>query len=155
VSEAARRAGPEVGPEAPPGALPDLAEARGWVGLELDDAEGRAVGRIEAVYADAEGGAPVWLLVATGPRRRGFLGLGRRDPRTVVVPLRECAAMPGRAWTAEALEALREAPTVDPARPLLREHEAAICAHYGIGERVGRHAEIANRVEGSVTAQPG
>jgi hypothetical protein len=49
---------------------------------------------------------------------------------------------------------MRDAPTVDPTRPLLREHELAICVHYGIGERVGRAAEVAGRPEGSVSAQP-
>ena len=134
--------------------LPDLAEARGWVGLELDDVDGRPVGRIEGVYADSEGGEPVWLVVAVGSSRRGWLGFGRRSTRTVVVPLRECAAMPGRAWTAQGGEAVRSAPAVDPTRPLLREHEAAICAHYGIGEPIGRRAEIAARAAGSLTAQP-
>ena len=43
---------------------------------------------------------------------------------------------------------------VDPTRPLLREHELAICAHYGIGERVGRAAEVAGRGDGEVTAVP-
>jgi len=143
----------EVGAEVP-GAAPSLEQARGWVGLELDDAEGRAAGRIEGVYADAESGAPVWLLVAVGRARRGFLGIGRRDPRWVVAPLRECAAMPGRAWTAQPLEAVRGAPAVDPSRPLLREHEAAICAHYGIGEAAGRQAELASRPEGAATARP-
>ena len=51
-------------------------------------------------------------------------------------------------------ETLREAPAVDPSRPLLREHELAICAHYGIGEGVGRAAEVAERDEGALTAKP-
>jgi len=138
-----------------PAAAPlSLEEARGWVGLELDDVEGRAAGRIEAVYADAESGAPVWLLVAVGRGRRGFLGIGRRDPTAVVVPLRECAAMPGRAWTAQPLGAVRGAPAVDASRPLLREHEAAICEHYGIGAAAGRRAELAPRADGAITARP-
>jgi hypothetical protein len=62
--------------------------------------------------------------------------------------------MPGRVWTAQAAQALRGAPAVDPTRPLLREHETAICGHYGIGESVGRHSEVAGRAEGSATAQP-
>ena len=70
------------------------------------------------------------------------------------MPVRECAAAAGRVWTAQERGALSAAPAVDPARPLLREHEIAICAHYGIGERIGRQAEIAGRAEGSVTAQP-
>jgi hypothetical protein len=131
--------------EAPAGAPPSLDDVLGWTGFELDDVGGKAVGRVEGVYADAEAGGPVWLAVTTG-RRRGA--------KTIVVPLRECAGAPGRVWTAQERATLRDAPAVDPARPLLREHEATICAHYGIGEGVGREAEIAGRAEGSITAQP-
>lgn len=131
--------------EAPAGALPTLTEALEWTGFELDDAAGSGIGRVTGVYVDAESGGPVWLVVATGRRRRA---------KAVVVPLRECAAMPGRVWTAQGRDAMRGAPAVDPSRPLLREHEAAICSHYGIGERVGRHAEVGGRAEGSVTARP-
>jgi hypothetical protein len=140
--------------EAPEGALPSLAAAAGWRGFELDDADGRPVGRVEGVYADAEGGGPVWLVVALerrGPRR---LALGSRAAKVVVAPLRECAAIAGRAWTAQKSEAMLGAPAVDPTRSLLREHEAAICEHYGIGEQVGRHAEVAARPPGAITAQP-
>jgi hypothetical protein len=127
------------------GAPPSLAEVLGWSGFELDDSGGRPVGQVEGAYADSAAGNPVWLVVATGRRRRA---------RTIVVPLRECAAMPGRVWIAQERDAMLGAPTVDPTRPLLREHETAICAHYGIGERVGRHAEVIARPESSVTAQP-
>lgn len=115
-----------------------------WAGFEVDDADGTRVGRVHGAYADAKGGEPVWLVVA----------LGRRGAKKVVVPMRECAAAAGRVWIAQPREALRDAPAVDPSRPLLREHEAAICAHYGVGEGVGRHAEIAGRQDGEVTAQP-
>ena len=139
--------------DAPAGALPDLAEALSWVGSELDDTGGRGVGRVTGAYADAESGAPVWLAVAvsSGGRGRPF---ARRRAKTIVVPLRECAAMPGRVWTAQGPESILTAPAVDPDRPLLREHETAICSHYGIDRQAGRHAEIARRAAGSVTAQP-
>lgn len=140
--------------EAPAGALPGLAEARGWVGLELDDVDGRRAGRIEGLYADPDNDEPVWLVVAVGARRRRRFGFGRRRAKSIVVPSRECAAMPGCAWAAETLEAMHAAPVVDSTRPLLREHEAAICAHYGIGEAVGRHAQIASRPASAITAQP-
>ncbi len=132
---------------------PTLAETLGWTGFELDEAGGRAVGRVTGAYADPESGSPVWLEIAvsSGGRRLPF---ARRTAKTVLVPLRECAAMPGRVWTAQGRDAVLAAPAVDPTRPLLREHEAAICLHYGIGDRVGRHAEISGRPEGSVTAQP-
>jgi hypothetical protein len=131
------------GSAAPP--LPSLEQARGWIGSALDDAGGGLVGRVEGVYADAADGRPVWLVVRIGRRRRS---------KTVVVPLRECAAMPGRVWAAEAREAIGGAPTVDPMRPLLGEHETAICRHYQIGEGIGRHAEVAGRAADTITAQP-
>lgn len=139
--------------DAAAGGLPDLAETLNWIGSALDDAGGRTVGRVTGAYADAESGVPAWLTVAvsSGGWRLPF---ARRRAKTVVVPLRECAAMPGRVWTAQGREALRAAPAVDPARPLLREHEIALCSYYGIGERVGRCAEVVHRAEGSLTAQP-
>jgi hypothetical protein len=125
-------------------ALPGAEQASGWIGLDVDDVEARRVGRVHSVYADAETAAPVWLIVA----------LGRRGARKVAVAVRECAGGGGRVWTAQARESRAEAPAVDPARPLLREHELAICAHYGVAESGGRAAEVAGRPAGSVTAKP-
>jgi hypothetical protein len=139
--------------EAPPAGPPDLGEVGHWIGSGLDDAAGKAVGQVTGAYADADDGRPVWLVVSVaGGRRR--LPFGRRAAKAVAVPLRECAAMPGRVWTAQARQAVRDAPSVDPTRSLLREHELTICLHYGIGEPVGRHAEVANRAKGSISAQP-
>jgi len=139
--------------EAPPATLPDLVEARAWVGSELDDAAGKAVGRVTGIYADAESGRPVWLVLAVGGARRR-LPFGRRGAKAIAVPLRECAAMPGRVWTAQEGQAMRNAPSVDPTRSLLREHELTICLHYGIGESVGRHAEVVSRPAGAITGHP-
>jgi hypothetical protein len=123
---------------------PGLEQVSGWVGFDVDDVDGRHVGRVHSVYADAGGAAAAWLVVA----------LGRRGARKVAIAVRECAGGGGRVWTAQPREALGEAPAVDPARPLLREHELAICAHYGVGESNGRAAEVAGRARGSVTAKP-
>lgn len=127
------------------GAPPAFAEAIEWLGMEIDDAGGSRVGRVHGVFADARSGEPAWLIVA----------LGRCGRKKVPVPARDCAAMVDRVWTADGRREIGHAPTVDPARPLLREHELAICSHYGIGERVGRAAELAGRPEGTVTARPG
>jgi hypothetical protein len=132
-------------------ALPSLGEATSWHGFEVDDVAGARIGRVHGVFADALGGEPAWLIVAL---RRRFSLLGRRATSLVVLPLRDCAGAGGRAWTAHAGDVIRTAPTVDPTRPLLRKHELAICAHYGVGERVGRAAEVLGRPEGAVTAQP-
>jgi PRC-barrel domain len=127
---------------APP---PSAGELGGWMGCSVDDIGGSRVGQVHGFFFDADGGEPTWLVVKLG-RRRGSL---------VAVPLRDCAAGGSRAWVAHERNAIRSAPVVDPSRPLLREHELTICAHFGIGEQIGRAAEVARRAEGSITSQPG
>lgn len=122
-------------------------EARSWLGDDVDDRDGRTVGFAHGFFVDAASGAPAWLVVRSKRRRLGS--------SHVVVPVADSAAGSGRVWVAHGREAIRSSPIVDPSRPLLREHELTICAHYGIGQRVGRAAEVARRVEGSVTSQPG
>ncbi|HEX9968447.1 MAG TPA: hypothetical protein VGB06_10945 [Solirubrobacterales bacterium] len=122
-----------------------------WLGWHLDDYGGARAGRVRGLFADADSGEPAWL-IAELARRLPLLR--RRGSRLVAVPLRDCAGGGGRVWTAHGRDDLRRAPTVDPTRPLLREHELTICAHYGIGEAVGRAAEVRERPLGGVTAKP-
>jgi hypothetical protein len=126
-------------------AMPSLAEATRWIGAELTELDGAAVGKVEGLFVDDASGEPAWLIASLG-RRRGA--------RVVAVPLGGCAGAAFGVWTAFAGQALASAPVVDPSRPLLREHELTICSHFGIGERVGRAAEVAGRPEGAVTAGP-
>ena len=123
---------------------PSLEEARNWIGYQVDDEGGTGAGRVSGLFADATGNAPTWLIVKQG----------RFGSTLVVVPLRDCAAGAGRVWVAHERAKIRSSPVVDPTRPLLREHELTICAHYGAGESVGRAAEVAGRDEGAVTSQP-
>jgi hypothetical protein len=127
-------------------AMPSLAEAMRWVGAELTAIDGAAVGVVDGFFVDSDGGEPVWLIARVGRRRR--------QAKLVAVPLRECAGAAFGVWVAEDAEALSTAPVVDPTRPLRREHELTICSHFGIGERVGRAAEVVGRPEGAVTASP-
>jgi len=117
---------------------------RTWIGYAVDDIGGAAVGQVHGLFVDAESGEPSWLIVRQG-RVRGSL---------VAVPLRDCAAASGRIWIAHERDPIRSAPVVDSTRPLLREHELTIGAHFGIGEGVGRPAEVASRPEGEITSQP-
>jgi len=130
--------------EVSPSPLPSLSEVRKLVGHPVDDIGGAAVGQVHGFFVDAGGGDPTWLIARQG-RLRGTL---------VAIPLRDCAGGGGRVWVAHGADTISSAPVVDPARPLLREHELTICAHYGIGERAGRAAEVVSRSEGSVTSQP-
>lgn len=116
----------------------------GWAGHTVDDLGGAEVGRVRGLFLDAASGDPSWLIVRQG-RFKGTL---------VAVPLLDCAAAAGRVWIAHDRRTIAAAPVVDPTRPLLREHELTICAHFGIGEGVGRAAEVAPRAEGSITSQP-
>jgi PRC-barrel domain len=125
--------------------LPSLAEARDWIGFDVDEIGGKRIGAVHGVYVDAESGAPTWLIARLGRRRRA---------KPVAVPVSNCGGAAGRVWVASEGKALAGAPAVDPTRPLLREHELAICAHYGIGERVGRAAEVLGRSEGDITSRP-
>jgi PRC-barrel domain len=131
-------------PEPTVAAMPSLGEVTEWVGCQVDDVRGTGAGQVHGFFVDADSGEPTWVIVKQG-RFGGSL---------VVVPLRDCAAAAGRAWVSHPREAIRSSPVVDPGRPLLREHELTICAHYGIGERVGRAAEVAGRPAASVTSTP-
>lgn len=121
------------------------AEAMSWLGAEVADMGGDSVGQVQGLFVDADSGDPAWLVTRLGRRRRA---------RVVAVPFSNCAGAPFGVWVAQEGDAIRSAPVVDPTRPLRREHELTICAHFGIGEKVGRAAEAAARAEGNVTATP-
>jgi len=127
------------------GVGPSLAEARKWVGAELSEIDGAAVGAVEGFFVDSVSGEPVWLIARVGRRRH---------VRLVAVPLGECAGAAFGVWVAQDAETLSAAPVVDPARPLRREHELTICSHFGIGAMVGRAAAVVGRPEGEITASP-
>jgi hypothetical protein len=122
-----------------------MAEANAWLGAELAELGGDSVGQVEGVFVDADSGEPAWLVARLGRRRRA---------RIVAVPFANCAGASFGVWVAQEGEAIRSAPVVDPTRPLRREHELTICAHFGIGEKVGRAAAVAAREEGDITATP-
>jgi hypothetical protein len=124
---------------------PSAAAAMGWLGAEVADLDGGALGQVQGFYIDAESGEPAWLIARLGRRRR---------TRVVAVPFANCAGAPFGVWVAQEADAIRSAPVVDPTRPLRREHELTICAHFGIGEKAGRAAEVTPRAEGGITATP-
>jgi hypothetical protein len=126
-------------------AKPTAAEAMSWLGAEVAALGGGAVGQVQGFFVDADSGDPAWLIARLGRRRRA---------RVVAVPFANCAGAPFGVWVAQEADAIRSAPVVDPTRPLRREHELTICAHFGIGENVGRAAKVAPRADGDVTAIP-
>jgi hypothetical protein len=127
------------------GRKPTTAEAMGWLGADVAELGGGAIGQVQGLFVDADNGEPAWLIARLGRRRR---------TRIVAIPFANCAGAPFGVWVAQEADAIRSAPVVDPTRPLRREHELTICAHFGIGEKVGRAAEVAAREEGGITATP-
>lgn len=127
------------------GTRASTAEAMGWLGADVTELGGSAIGEVQGLYLDAESGEPAWLIARLGRRRRA---------RVVAIPFSNCAGAPFGVWVGQEADAIRSAPVVDPTRPLRREHELTICAHFGIGEKVGRAAEVADREGGEVTAVP-
>jgi hypothetical protein len=123
----------------------DAAEAMSWLGAEVAELGGDSVGQVQGIFVDADSGEPAWLVARLGRRRRA---------RVVALPFADCAGAPFGVWVAQEGEAIRSAPVVDATRPLRREHELTICAHFGIGEKVGRAAAVAGREEGGITAAP-
>lgn len=128
----------EAGPSPAP-------EAMRWIGADVAELGGDPVGQVQGFYVDAQSGEPAWLIARLGRRRRA---------RVVAVPFSNCAGAPFGVWVAQEADAIRSAPVVDPTRPLRREHELTICAHFGIGEKAGRAATVSSRPSGDVTATP-
>lgn len=126
-------------------AAPSAAEALSWLGADLAELNGGSVGQVQGLYVDADSGEPAWLVARLGRRRR---------TRLVAVPFSNCAGAPFGVWVAQEADAIRSAPVVDPTRPLRREHELTICAHFGIGEKVGRAGAVSGRPGGEITATP-
>lgn len=124
---------------------PSTAEVMSWLGADIAELGGTAVGQVQGLFVDAASGEPAWLVARLGRRRRA---------RVVALPFSSCAGAPFGVWVAQEADAIRSAPVVDPTRPLRREHELTICAHFGIGENVGRAAAVARRPGGDVTATP-
>ena len=124
---------------------PSASEAMSWLGADIAELGGNSVGQVQGLFVDADSGEPAWLIARLGRRRRA---------RVVAVPFANCAGATFGVWVAQEADAIRSAPVVDPTRPLRREHELTICAHFGIGENVGRGAEVAPRTSGDITATP-
>jgi hypothetical protein len=124
--------------------LPTLQQALGWIDDGVEDVGGSGIARVQAIFVDAEGGEPVWVIAKLG-----------RFGKAVAIPIHDCAAVAGRVWVPHERDVVRAAPSVDPEQPFAREHELAICAHYGIHEGHGRAAEVASREPGAITSEPG
>jgi hypothetical protein len=118
-------------------------EASSWIGDRLDEMAGVGVGRVEGLLVDALNGETEWLLV-----RRGRMGT------CCAVPAREAVGAAGHVWAPWKRGTIRSSSEVEPGASLAVAEELALCAHYGIGEGVGRAAELAGRPRSELSARP-
>jgi hypothetical protein len=132
--------------DAPPSGAasrPSSEEARAWVGFTLDEMSGAGIGRVEGVYVDATDRRPEWLLV-----RRGRLG------QCCLVPARVAVGVAGHVWAPWDRATIRTSSEIEPGTPLTVGEELELCAHYGIGEGVGRAAELRGWPRADMSALP-
>jgi hypothetical protein len=112
----------------------DLAGARAFIGLRLEELGGGKVGRVRAVLVDASDGSPTWLVVKLG-----------RIGRLAVVPARFAVAASDRAWAPFPRSWIRGAAEIDPEGGLTASEERRLLAHYGIPPEGERGAALASR----------
>lgn len=113
-----------------------------WRGFGLDDIDGTGIGKVTGFFIDTETNKPAWVLAKLG-----------RFSGEVAIPAHDCAGVAGKVWVPYHRDIIREAPIVDPARPLNREQELLICEYFGLGDSHGRAAEVKGRPEGTATSK--
>ena len=101
---------------------PDIDTALGWRGRTVIDREGRKVGRLDALYLDAETDRPAWAAVHTG-----LFGLRRS-----FVPLAGSVLVGDDVQVPFTEEVIKDAPKADPDVTLSEEEEALLYRHYGV-----------------------
>jgi sporulation protein YlmC with PRC-barrel domain len=117
-------------------------QTQSWVGHQLDDRSGEALGKVEGVLIDAIDGSVEWLLLRPG-----------RFGQRALVPARDAVAAVDRVWVPFDAERVRAAPKA-PGGDLTQADELAQLAHYGLAGPAGRAGELAHRDPGAVTAKP-
>ncbi len=129
--------------ESPKPPLPTLEEALAWEGMQIDGLGNKTLGRIAGIHVDAEDGSPRWALIRLGP----LAGC-------TAIPFEHVAEGAGRLWAAYDRDWIREAPRFRPNESLTALQELELCAHWGIQEKQGRAAEVAEQEADEITAVP-
>ena len=115
-----------------------------WVGLRVDGAGGRTIGRVAGIHVDAEDGEPRWAVIRVGP-----------VAGCTAIPFEHVAEGAGRLWAGYERGWVREAPRFKADEALTADNELELCAHWGIRDGKGRSAEIAHRGADEISAVPG
>jgi len=119
--------------------MPDVNAALGWVGQRIDDVYGGRLGKVEDVYVDGRSGEPVWLIVR----------LGRFGDDHMAVPAAEAVPGEGGVWVPYERQLVRSGGMVHPGRPLSRERDLELAAHFDV--LAAREAALRDAPPASVT----
>ncbi len=124
-------------------ARPTAVEVRGWIGHQVDEMSGIAVGKLDGFLVDAQTAMPEWLVVRTGR-------LGARS----LVPARHAVGAVGHVWVPFTRDEIRSVPRGDGSKGLAEEDEQRLLEHYGIGSEAGRAADLDDAQRATVTSRP-
>ena len=120
--------------------LPEVDTALAWRGRTVVDAQGEELGKVSALYLDAESQRPAWA----GVKRGGLL-----PGRETLVPLAGAEEVEGGVRIAHDRTAVEDAPDVDPDVELSEDEERVLYEHYG---QAWAPTESADDEPGSVAA---
>jgi hypothetical protein len=103
-------------------ARPRLEEARGWIGLRVDDVYGFLIGEVAAVRTDPRTGEARWLEV-----RGGQLGASH-----TLVPFADASGGPENVWVPYERRTVREAPRIHPGDEFDDAFDRRLADHYAV-----------------------
>ena len=110
----------------------EAADIREWRGQDVVDAQGRKIGKLEAVYVDTATDLPSFATVTVGlPTRR----------RLVFVPLDQATVGPGYVKVTYDKRQVKDAPSIGTDGELPAGDEEAVFKHYGLAYEPGAGGE--------------
>ncbi|HEX4719886.1 MAG TPA: PRC-barrel domain-containing protein [Thermoleophilaceae bacterium] len=102
--------------------MPQAQEVASWIGWEVVDVSGDKIGKLEAIYLDAETDQPEWALIKTGL-------FGGRSP---LVPLAGAESEGETVRVNFPKDQVKDAPSMKANEELSQQEEAQLYHHYGL-----------------------
>src|SRR3954469_19047432 len=92
-----------------------------WRGLDMVDADGDKIGKIDEIYLDADTNEPEWAVVTTG-----LFGT-----KQTFVPIQDASSTGDGVRVPFEKAQVKDAPKIDPDGRLSQEEERELYQHYG------------------------
>jgi len=128
--------------------MPDLETVLSWRGKTVVDRDGEKVGTLGDLYLDRETDQPAYAGINTGLFKR----------RESIIPLEGAREVDGDLQVPYALDAIKDAPNVDPEVELSEDEEERLQQHYGAPSQVmpqpGAAEVIRSEEEADIRVEP-